>query len=158
MTATTGPLVIDSIADLEAAVGVELGPGPWLRVDQDRIDTFARATDDHQWIHVDQERAAAGPYGATIAHGYLTLSLVSGLAADLYTFTLGSARLNYGLDRVRFPTPVPVGSRLRLRCTIAALEEREASVLVPIDFVVELEDADRPACVVRKMSLVLLGG
>jgi acyl dehydratase len=152
-----GPLVIPDRAGLEAAVGVELGPGPWLRIDQQRIDTFADATGDHQWIHTDLERAQQGPYGRTIAHGYLTLSLISSLAEDLYRFDLGTARLNYGLDKVRFPTPVPVGSRVRLRCIIAAVTERAGGLLVPIDFTVQLEGSDKPACLARKMSLVLTG-
>ncbi|WP_101523426.1 MaoC family dehydratase [Nocardioides houyundeii] len=150
------PAVVSTPAELEALVGVELGPGPWLSVDQERIDTFARATGDHQWIHVDAERAATGPYGRTIAHGYLTLSLISSLAEDLYRFDLGTARLNYGLDKVRFPAPVPVGSRVRLRCTVAEVVSRNGSLLVPIDFTVDLEGSERPACVARKMSLVLL--
>jgi acyl dehydratase len=152
-----GPLVLPDRAGLEAAVGVELGPGPWLRIDQQRIDTFADATGDHQWIHTDLERAQQGPYGRTIAHGYLTLSLISSLAEDLYRFDLGTARLNYGLDKVRFPTPVPVGSRVRLRCTIAAVTERAGGLLVPIDFTVQLEGSDKPACLARKMSLILTG-
>ncbi|EWT06338.1 dehydratase [Intrasporangium chromatireducens Q5-1] len=152
-----GPLVIPDRAGLEAAVGVELGPGPWLRIDQQRIDTFADATGDHQWIHTDLGRAQQGPYGRTIAHGYLTLSLISSLAEDLYRFDLGTARLNYGLDKVRFPTPVPVGSRVRLRCTIAAVTERAGGLLVPIDFTVQLEGSDKPACLARKMSLILTG-
>ena len=153
---TGGPAVVRTRAELAALVGVELGPGPWLTVDQERIDLFARATGDHQWIHVDAERAAGGPYGATIAHGYLTLSLISGLAADLYRFDLGTARLNYGLDKVRFPAPVPVGSRVRLRCTIAGVIPRQNAVLVPIDCTVDVAGRARPACVARKMSLVLL--
>lgn len=152
-----GPLVIPDRACLDAAVGVELGPGPWLRIDQQRIDTFADATGDHQWIHTDLERAQQGPYGRTIAHGYLTLSLISSLAEDLYRFDLGTARLNYGLDKVRFPTPVPVGSRVRLRCTIAAVTERAGGLLVPIDFTVQLEGSEKPACLARKMSLILTG-
>ncbi|MBD0862860.1 MaoC family dehydratase [Gordonia sp. zg691] len=142
--------------ELDALVGVELGPGPWCMVDQERIDRFALATGDDQWIHVDPERAADGPYGSTIAHGYLTLSLMSSLATDLYRFDLGKARLNYGLDRVRFPAPVPVDSRVRLRCTIAGVAPRDDALLVPIDFTVDLEGSERPACVARKMSLVLL--
>ncbi|WP_024805845.1 MaoC family dehydratase [Nocardia sp. BMG51109] len=151
-----GPAVVGTREELAALVGVELGPGPWLTVDQERIDLFARTTGDHQWIHVDTERAARGPYGRTIAHGYLTLSLISALAEDLYRFELGTARLNYGLDTVRFPTPVPVGGKVRLRCTIAEVVPRGDALLVPIDFTVDLAGSERPACVARKMSLVLL--
>lgn len=152
-----GPAVVRTREELETLVGVELGPGPWVTVDQERIDLFARATGDHQWIHVDAERAAGGPYGRTIAHGYLTLSLISALAEDLYEFRLGTARLNYGLDKVRFPAPVPVGSEVRLRCTVAEVIPRTDALLVPIDFTVDLAGSARPACVARKMSLVLLG-
>ncbi|MBP2366500.1 MaoC family dehydratase [Pseudonocardia parietis] len=152
-----GPLVITTRAELDDAVGAALGPGPWMAVEQEHIDAFAAATGDHQWIHVDPERAATGPHGRTIAHGQLTLSLISSLTGDLYRLDVGSARLNYGFDRVRFPAPVPVGSRIRLRATVAAVQPRDDAALVSIDFTVELEHAERPACVARKLSLVLLG-
>jgi acyl dehydratase len=149
------PWVIRDREELDAAVGRELGPGEWLTVDQERIDAFAAVSGDHQWIHVDPVRAATGPHGCTIAHGQLTLSLLSWLTAGLYRFELGSARLNYGLDRVRFPAPVPVDSRIRLRATIGDPEPRTGAVLVPVDCTVEVDGADRPACVARKLSLVL---
>lgn len=153
---TGGPLVVSTRDGLDAAIGAELGPGPWTTVDQDRIDAFAAATGDHQWIHVDRERAASGPYGRTIAHDQLTLSLISALAGDLYRFELGTARLNYGWDRVRFPAPVPVGSRIRLHATVANAEPRDRAVLVAIDVTVELEHSPRPACAASKLSLILL--
>lgn len=128
-------LVVRTLAELEAAVGVELGPGPWLTVSSSRIARFVEATGSAD---------------------FLAVSLISGLAPDLYAFELGSARLNYGLDRVRFLAPLSAGSRVRLRCTIADVERRNGSALVPIDFVVEVEGASEPACEARKMSLILL--
>jgi len=147
------PVVLRSVADLAAVVGHELGPGPWLTIDPRRVRAFHGSTDP----------AAPAPGGAgyseqvTTDRGhYLPLVLISSMAADLYDLQLGSARLNYGLDRVRFTDPVPVGARVRLRCTLAEPRVREGSVLVPIDFVVDREGADRPACIARKLSLVLL--
>src|SRR5688572_31124379 len=102
-----------SIDELRAAVGTEIGQGDWHEIDQDRINRFADATDDHQWIHVDPERAAAGPFGGPIAHGYLTLSLIPGLSAEIFTVKGIRMGVNYGVNKVRFPSPVPVGSRIR---------------------------------------------
>ncbi|MBT2384108.1 MaoC family dehydratase, partial [Streptomyces sp. ISL-11] len=109
------PRIFTSPEELRAAVGEELGPGDWLEVDQKRIDLFAEATGDHQWIHVDAERAAAGPFGTTIAHGYLTLSLLAALVPPLMRAEGARMGINYGLNKVRFPAPVPAGSRLRAR-------------------------------------------
>src|SRR4051794_41564812 len=106
--------VFAGLAELTAAEGAELGPTGWLVVDQARVDQFAEATDDHQWIHVDPERAAAGPFGGTIAHGYLTLSLLPALMAEVWRVEDARLGINYGLNRVRFPSPVPVGSRVRV--------------------------------------------
>ena len=110
------------VGALENIVGTEFGPGPWLVVDQERIDTFAEATGDHQWIHVDPERAKQGPFGATVAHGYLTLSLVAPLLEGLVRVEGATMAVNYGLDRVRFPAPVVSGSRLRARAVLASVE------------------------------------
>ncbi|MRJ75531.1 MaoC family dehydratase [Aeromicrobium sp. SMF47] len=152
---SAAPVVIDSAEVLHGLVGVELGPSRPLVVTQERIDAFADATGDHQWIHVDPERAADGPYGGTIAHGYLTLSLVSGLSDDLFVVELGSARINYGVDRARFPSPVPVGSTLRASCTVVDVVDRDSSWLVTYRFTMQVEGQDRPACVVDKLSLIL---
>lgn len=147
--------VIDSIHELEALVGQELGTGSWRRVPQETIDAFADATDDHQWLHVDAERAAAGPFSTTIAHGYLVLSLLPALAADAYRITGASARINYGLDRVRFPAHVPSGARIRLRSTLASLEETPAGARIVVRNTVELEGSSKPACIADTVSLLV---
>ena len=129
-------------------VGQELGPTGWIEVTQERIDAFADATDDHQWIHVDPERAAAGPFGTTIAHGYLTLSLCAPLLADALAGVGGDAMsINYGTNKVRFPAPVPAGSRIRATFTVQSVEEvpgGEQSIVLAI---VEREGGDKPVCV-----------
>ncbi|WP_216901161.1 MaoC family dehydratase [Nocardia alni] len=144
------------LESLKAAVGTEIGVSDWLTIDQKRVDTFADATDDHQWIHVDPERAATGPFGRTIAHGFLTLSLSVPLVAR--ATSVGGVRLgiNYGLNKVRFITPVPVGGRIRARVTLDALREIPGGVQAERTVTIELEGAEKPACVaesiVRMMS------
>jgi acyl dehydratase len=128
-------------------VGDEFGPSDWLEITQERIDRFADATDDHQWIHVDPEQAAEGPFGTTIAHGFLTLSLLVrfwyevGSAFEGYTMGI-----NYGLNKVRFPSPVPVGSRVRARFTLAFVEEIENGVQYVLNAVAEREGQEKPVC------------
>ncbi len=146
--------VIDGLAELRTLVGEELGTGYWRRVPQSVIEAFADATDDHQWLHVDAERAARGPFGTTIAHGYLVLSLLPALAADAYRIDGMSARINYGLDRVRFPAPVPAGGRIRVRCDLRSLEESSGDVRIVVHNAVELQGSDRPACVADTVSLL----
>ena len=146
---------ITEIEEVRALIGTDLDPGPWLTVDQERVDRFAEATGDHQWIHVDPERAAAGPYGGTIAHGYLTLSLVPGLALQVYELAVGSARVNYGVDAVRFPQPVPVGGRVRLAACFLELAERGGSHRLRTRFTIEIEGRDKPACVAEGITLLL---
>jgi acyl dehydratase len=139
--------VYRSIADLEAAVGRELGPTDWLPVEQSRVDGFADDTNDHQWIHVDRERAATGPFGTTVAHGFLTLSLVPWFANQLRRVESRMA-LNYGLDRVRFPAPVPVGSRIRARWAVVAVERTGPnSAQLVSRTTVEIAGSPKPACV-----------
>ena len=145
----------DSPAATLSAVGTVLGPGRWLEITQERVDAFAEATGDHQWIHVDPERAAAGPFGGTVAHGYLTLSLIPLLAADLVAYDGCSARINYGTDRVRFPQPLRVGSRVRARGTIAAARETPSGVQVTVRWEVEVEGQDKPACVADTLVLLV---
>lgn len=140
---------------LGAAVGTEIGVGDWITVDQERVDRFAAATGDHQWIHVDPERAAAGPYGGTIAHGFLTLSLIVPMTAQVMTVSAARVALNYGLDRVRFLTPVPVGGRLRGRVELTALTEVPGGVQAHRLVTVELEGAARPACVAEAIARYL---
>jgi acyl dehydratase len=149
------PTSFDRPADLLDAVGTDLGTTDWLTVDQDRIDLFADATGDHQWIHVDPERAKDGPFGTTIAHGYLTLSLVNTFLPDLLRVERFSAGVNYGTDKTRFPAPVPVGSRIRGTGTITKAEEVKGGVQVTVTVTVEIDGGDRPACVVDTISRFL---
>jgi len=142
-------VVVDTLDDLRALVGSELGASSWLEVDQERINAFADATDDRQWIHVDPERAAAGPFGTTIAHGYLTLSLLIPMWAEILEVRSAPTMVNYGLGKVRFPAPVPVGSRLRLTARLAAVEDVAGGVKLTVDAVVEREGGDKPVCVAQ---------
>lgn len=144
---TTSPAVFATPGDLVSAAGITLPATEWMVVDQQCIDTFADATGDHQWIHVDADRAATGPYGSTIAHGYLTLSLVGPLVADALSVPGASSVVNYGLEKVRFPAPVPVNSRIRLSSTIASANKVTGGVQVAIEALVEREGAPKPACV-----------
>ena len=137
---------------LTEQVGAKLGPTEWMTIDQARIDLFADATDDHQWIHVDAKAAADGPFGATIAHGYLTLSLVNRFMPDLLTVTDTSMGVNYGCDRVRFPSPVKVGSRIRGRGEVISVEPAGQGLQILVRVTVEIEGRDRPACVVDTLS------
>lgn len=148
------PRQIASLEELTALVGQEVGVSPWVEVTQEQVDTFADATGDHQWIHVDPERAAASPFGGTIAHGFLTLSLIPSFAVQIFTMDFGGARLNYGLGQVRFPMPVRVGSRVRGRATIEDVKETPKGVQVTTAYVVEIEGQERPACVATQITLV----
>ncbi len=143
--------------DLLAAVGQHLGHSDWVTVDQARIDMFAEATGDHQWIHVDPEAAAAGPFGATIAHGYLTLALTNLLLPQIVRVDGTSMGVNYGVNRVRFPQPVLVGSRLRASATLTSAEELpgKSGVQAVTTITVEIEGQPKPACVVESVSRFL---
>jgi acyl dehydratase len=127
--------------------GTDLGTSDWLLIDQGRIDAFADVTGDHQWIHVDAERAKAGPFGTTVAHGYLTLALAPVLLQQVVVVDGVTAVVNYGLNRVRFPAPVPAGSRLRGHVTLAAATRRGAAVEAVFGLTVEIDGETRPACV-----------
>ena len=140
------------LADLEPLVGQEIGTSGWLVVDQARIDRFAEATGDRQWIHVDPVRAAAGPFGTTIAHGYLTLSLLPELFASSFAIDDVKMGVNYGLNRVRFPTPVPSGSRLRARFRLLRYEPLPGGAQLSVEATVEIEGAGKPACVAETVS------
>lgn len=133
-------------------VGAQLGPTEWLTIEQARVDLFADATNDHQWIHVDPKAAAEGPFGATIAHGYLTLSLVNSFMPELLTVTNTSMGVNYGCEKVRFPSPVKVGSRIRGRGELVSVESAGEGLQVLVRVTVEIENQDRPACVVDTLS------
>jgi acyl dehydratase len=137
---------VERLDDLASFVGKELGTSAWLEVDQARINDFAHATDDHQWIHVDPERAKDGPFGGTVAHGYLTLSLVIPMWADILEVGDVQTSLNYGLNKVRFPSPVPSGSKIRVRATLAAFDAIPGGAQLTIDILVERQGSDRPAC------------
>jgi len=137
-----------SVRDLESRVGREVGVSPWVEVTQERIDTFARAIDDFQWIHVDPARAKGSPFGGTIAHGFLTLSLLSHLSERTFGFSDRKMGVNYGLNRVRFTAPVPSGSRVRARFTLQKFERlADGGIQVTWNTVVEREGADKPVLI-----------
>ncbi|MDJ1137872.1 MaoC family dehydratase [Streptomyces iconiensis] len=147
------PRVFTSAGELREAVGQELGSSDWLEVDQKRIDRFADATGDHQWIHVDPEKAAAGPFGTTIAHGYLTLSLLPSLVPQIMRVEGMRMGVNYGVNKVRFPSTVPVGSRLRARATLTDVSDAsDGGVQVAAQVTVEREGAAKPVCVAESLS------
>jgi acyl dehydratase len=139
--------MVTDIAGLKGQVGEHLGYTEWREIDQDRVNLFADATDDHQWIHVDPERSASGPFGGTIAHGYLTLSLAAPLMSELIEVQGVSMGINYGLDRVRFPAPVPVGSRIRAGGEIAEVTDVPGGVQAKLVITFEVEGGEKPACV-----------
>lgn len=139
--------VFENLSELRAAVGEELGTSDWLLVDQERIDQFAQATGDHQWIHTDTERAKDGPFGTTIAHGYLTLSLIPMLTWGIYEVRGIAGALNYGLDKVRFPHPVAVNSRVRCRAELTSAEEVAGGLQAVVTCTIEVEGAPKPACI-----------
>lgn len=145
--------VYRGIADLEAAVGKELGPSDWFPIEQDRVDGFADVTEDHQWIHVDTEKAANGPFGATIAHGFLSLSLVPYFVSQLRRIEGAKMGVNYGLDRVRFPSPVRAGSRIRARTIVKTVDRiDEDSVQLVMRTTIEVEGSEKPGCVADLVS------
>lgn len=139
-------------SELAGLAGTEFGPSRWLEVTQERVNTFADATDDHQWIHVDPERAAAGPFGAPIAHGFLTLSLLIPLQTEVLDVEGVTTKVNYGLDKVRFVSPVKVGSRIRLSGSIAEVAEVPGGYQLVIDVTIEIEGGTKPALVARSLS------
>jgi acyl dehydratase len=135
------------VEELRAAVGEDLGTSSWITVDQKRIDLFADATDDHQWIHVDPERAAGGPFGGTVAHGFLTVALIPAFGWDTFAVEGVSMTVNYGMNKVRFPAPVPVGSRVRGHSKLLDVTDVTGGVQATIGGTVEIEDQSKPACV-----------
>jgi acyl dehydratase len=142
-------MIIETLAELARLEGQTLGSSAWVDVDQARIDTFADATGDHQWIHTDPARAAQGPFGTTIAHGYLTLSLLIPMWTQILDVTEAQTKVNYGLNRVRFPAPVPVGSTIRATVTLVRVEPVDGGVQVTVDAVVERDGGDKPVCVAQ---------
>jgi acyl dehydratase len=147
--------VFETFDEVAAAAGEELGTSDWLQVDQDRVDAFADATGDHQWIHVDVERAKEGPFGGTIAHGYLTLSLVPFFGAQIFRLETPGAKLNYGVNKVRFPNPLKVGSRVRCTASFGEVTDLPTGKQLVIRYVVEIEGEDKPACVAETVVLLL---
>ena len=145
----------ESLDTLVAATGEVLGTSSWVEVTQEAVNLFADATGDHQWIHVDVERAKQGPYGGTIAHGYLTLSLIARFGDELFSIDGVTAKLNYGVNKVRFPAPVPVGTRVRAGASIANAVETPAGVQVSLNWVIELENSTKPACVAETVVLLV---
>jgi acyl dehydratase len=146
------PRIFENPRDLQGHEGEVLGTTEWLEVDQRRIDLFAEATGDHQWIHVDAERAKTGPFGKTIAHGYLTLSLVATFLPQIVEIRGFSMGINYGSNKLRFPAPVPVGSRLRGVGQLIQVEVLDGAIQSTVRVTVELEGSERPACVVDTIS------
>jgi len=145
----------NGVDELKAAVGEHLGHSDWHTITQEQIDQFAEATGDHQWIHVDTEKAAAGPFGATIAHGFLTLSLLPMLTSQVYKVTGVSAGLNYGANKVRFPSPVPVDSRVRAGVELLDVVPNTMGFQVATRVTIEREGGDKPACVVDMLAIVV---
>jgi acyl dehydratase len=148
-------ILFRSVADYQAAVGTPIGPSEWLTIEQSRVDAFAEATGDHQWIHLDAARAARGPFGATIAHGFLTLSLVNYFRPQLMRIEGARHALNYGCDRVRFPAVVRVGVRVRARAEILSAEDLGGgAVQVKTRFTLEAEGSEKPVCVAETLNRV----
>lgn len=144
--------VYATLQELQGRVGEELGVSDWITVDQAQIDAFANATGDHQWIHIDPLRAAAGPFGATVAHGFLTLSLLPRMAASAFEVQDTRMGVNYGLNRVRFPAPVPVGSRLRGRFTLVRYEPLDGGAQLTTEVTMEREGSTKPVCVAESVA------
>jgi acyl dehydratase len=144
-----------TVDQLTEAVGEDLGTTEWLEVTQERVDAFADATGDHQWIHVDVDRAKEGPFGGTIAHGYLTLSLIPHFSPQLFELDTPGAKLNYGVNKVRFPNPVKVGSRIRATAQILDVGDVPAGKQMVTRYVVEIDGEDKPACVAETVVLLL---
>jgi acyl dehydratase len=143
--------IFENISEFVAAAGSELGPSDWMEITQDRVNLFAEATDDHQWIHIDPERAASGPFGGTIAHGLLTLSLLPHFNHQLYRVDNIAMGINYGYNKVRFITPVKVGANVRARAVISKVDQLDGAVQATMTVTVEIEGADKPAAVVESI-------
>lgn len=141
--------------EVAAAAGEELGTSAWVEITQERVDTFADATGDHQWIHVDAERSAEGPFGGTIAHGYLTLSMVPWLGSEVFALDTPGAKLNYGVNKVRFPHPVRVGKRVRAHVSMGEVTDLPAGKQITLRYTIEIEDEAKPACVAETVVLLL---
>ncbi|BCI80798.1 MULTISPECIES: MaoC family dehydratase [Mycobacteriaceae] len=147
--------VFDNLSEFVAAAGSQLGPTEWMEITQERVNLFADATDDHQWIHVDPERAAAGPFGGAIAHGLLTLSLLPHFMHQLYRVDNVALAVNYGYNKVRFITPVKVGANVRAGAVISKVDELDGAVQATVTVTVEIEGSDKPAAVVESIVRII---
>jgi acyl dehydratase len=147
--------VFSTLDEVRAAAGQTVGTTDWLEIEQSRVDAFAHATDDHQWIHVDPDRAAGGPFGTTIAHGYLTLSLLPRFSSETFRLEVPGPKLNYGVNKVRFPHPVPVGSRIRAHVAFGDVTDLAAGTQLVQRYTIEIEGQDKPACVAETVVLLL---
>ncbi|MGW0823232.1 MaoC family dehydratase [Streptomyces sp. NPDC002845] len=145
-------ITVNGLDELKKLAGSDLGTSEWIEITQERINTFADATGDHQWIHVDPERAKEGPFGAPIAHGYLTLALFIPLFTELLDVQGVTTKVNYGLNKVRFPSPVKVGSRIRLVGKLASVEDVPGGVQIAVDGTIEIEGGAKPAAVLQSLS------
>ena len=150
-------LTLTGLDEVKAHVGTELGVSDWHEVTQEKVDAFAAVTGDDQWIHVDPERAEASPFGGTIAHGYYTLSLAPRFSYDMFKFEGFAFGLNYGLNRVRFPAPMPVGDRVRMRARLAAVEDIPGGAQITTELTFEREGGEKPVCVAESLSRVYVG-
>ena len=146
---------LNGIDEITSLVGTELGSSEWTTIDQEAINTFADVTDDHQWIHIDEQRAADGPYGSTIVHGFFTLSLIPKFSSEIFTIEGVSIRVNYGLNKVRFAQPVPVGSRLRGTVSVNEVIPGDKGTQVILKHVIEIEGQERPACIAEVVTLLI---
>ncbi|MGH3515885.1 MAG: MaoC family dehydratase [Haloechinothrix sp.] len=147
--------VFQGLEELADATGKHLGYSDWHSVTQETVNQFAEATGDHQWIHVDPERAQAGPFGSTIAHGYLTLSLIPMLAKQIYQVNGVRMGVNYGLNKVRFPAPVPVGAKVRAGADLLEVSRGEQGAQVVVRVTIECDGSDKPACVAETLALLV---
>ena len=146
---------VEGIEGVQSLVGQHLGYSDWVEITQEQVDQFADATGDHQWIHVDVEAAAAGPFGGTIAHGYLTLALIPFFGTQIFALDTPGAKLNYGVNKVRFPAPVPVGSRVRAHAKLVDVAEVPAGRQATFGWTIEIEGAPKPGCVAETVVLLL---
>jgi len=147
--------VLNDSQEIAAAAGEELGVSEWVTISQERIDMFADATGDRQWIHIDPERAAEGPFGATVAHGYLTLSMIPFLGAQVYAFAGNVARVNYGMNKVRFINPVRVNSKIRNRVQVLEVKDTDHGQQVTLQHTIEIKGEDKPACIAETLTILM---
>ncbi len=147
--------IFSTLDEVQAAAGHEIGTSDWTQVTQQQVNDFADATGDHQWIHVDVERAKEGPFGQTIAHGYLTLALLPMFSTQVFSLETPGAKLNYGINKVRFPNPVPVGARVRARISFGEVTDLPAGKQLIQRYVIEVEGQEKPACVAETVVLLL---